>query len=204
MSIENCRGQEAKQNIVNNYELEPIIYVKLLEGQNRQGCCGVVTDKYYFFKATHKITQDIEDLIVGYDCANQFLELIGHQRLRLFNPLQGQANGNGGDNDEGGNNIQMAPLNKELSNAIHLLCCAWGRVPSGSLKNNLDYIRSRPDRPTNDFAIINFNRIISYDNQGRTLTEIIDDLRIDNPNLRQFTFNNMELILQNSNEVSHL
>lgn len=183
MPIGSCWGSEAKQRIVNEYNLEPIIYVKLLEGQERQGCCGVVTDKYYFFEATHKITNEVENLIVGYNCAEQLLDLIGHERLRLFNPIQGENNGNGGGG-QGGNNTAMAPINKELSNAIHLLCCAWGRVPSGSLKSNLDYIRSIPERPTNDFTITNFNRIVSYDNQGRTLTQIINDLRVDNPNLR--------------------
>jgi len=64
MPIGSCWGQEAKQRIVNEYNLEPIIYVKLLEGQERQGCCGVVTDKYYFFEATYKTTNEVENFLV--------------------------------------------------------------------------------------------------------------------------------------------
>lgn len=203
MPIGSCWGTEAKQRIVDEYDLEPIIYVKLLDGQERQGCCGVVTDKYYFFEATHKTTSDVENLIVGYNCAEQLLDLIGHARLTLFNPLQVENNGNGGGG-QGGMNTPMAPINRELSNAIHLLCCAWGRIPNGRLKSNLDYIRSIPERPTNDFTITNFNHIVSYDKQGRTLTQIIDDLRIDNPNLRQFSFENMEEVLVNNTENSNL
>ena len=203
MPIGSCWGTEAKQKIVDEYNLEPIIYVKLLDGQERQGCCGVVTDKYYFFEAIHKTTNEVENLIAGYICAEQLLDLIGHTKLTLFNPLQGKNNGNNGGG-QGGNNTPMAPINRELMNAINLLCCAWGRVPNRSLKSNLDYIRSIPKRPTNDFTIINFNHIVSYDIQKRTLTQIINDLRIDNPNLRQFSFENMKEVLVNNKEKSNL
>jgi hypothetical protein len=207
MSFSNCRGESAKEKIVSEYNLKPVVYIRLLNGQNIEGCCGPITDKYYLFEAEHKDTKALESFCVGYDCGSQFLLLIGHPPLQLFNPFQAEPAGNNGGGAGGNGNQQptMVPLNKELRNAIHILCSAWGgKAPKGGLRRFLEYIQKNPTRPTNAFAITEFNRIVGKDAMGRTLSKIIDDLRVDNPTLRQFNFPLMEEVLQAENCVSNL
>lgn len=206
MSLEKCHGDEAKQKIIDAYSLTPIVYIRLLAGQKIQGCCGPITDRYYSFEAEHKQTKAIETFVVGYHCGEQFLELIGHSKLQLFNPFQAQGHGGvGGGGAGGGNAVQIHPLNQELSDAIHLLTSAWGgKAPKGSLRTFLDYIRKKPQWPTQDFAIVGFNRILGKDKAQRSLTQIIIDIRIANPTLRNFTFPLMQQVLTNKNEPSHL
>ncbi len=88
MSIRSCRGEQAKLRIVDQYELSPVAHLKLLAGQETQGCCGRVTNRYYSFEAKERKTSKIEELVVGYDCTEQFLNLIELEPLPLFNPFQ--------------------------------------------------------------------------------------------------------------------
>lgn len=205
MSLSNCRGNEAKDKIVASYNIKPIVYVRLLAGQRIDGCCGPVTDKYYLFEAEHKETKKIENFSVGYDCGDQFLQLIGHEPISLFNPFKAEniQGGGGGGNNE--NEAQIHPLNRELKNAIHILCSAWGGyAPKGSMRKFLEYINKAPQRATNSFAIVGFNKIVGKDAKQRNLSEIINDLRVENPNLRNFTFPLMEAVLVEENETSNL
>ncbi|WP_067867882.1 hypothetical protein [Neptuniibacter marinus] len=203
MSITNCRGDKAKLDIVSNYDIKPVVYVRLLSGQKINGCCGPITDKYYLFEAENKQTKDIDTFCVGYDCGDQLLQLINHNPLQLFDPFQAQYGGQGGGN--GGEAQQLHPLNKELRNAIHILCSAWGgKAPKAGLRKFLEYINKNPSRPTNSFAITSFNRIVSKDAKGRTLTQIIGDIRLKNPNLRNFSFPLMEQVLKDEKQTSNL
>jgi hypothetical protein len=115
VAIGSCRGAERKREIVARYVLRPVVHAKLLDGQEVDGCCGLVTDRYYFFEAEERASRQREVFHVGYDCAEQFLELIGHPRLPLFNPLHDDAParpaGHGGQ--ERGAEPEMDALNRE-------------------------------------------------------------------------------------------
>lgn len=139
MKITNCHGSEAKPQVVAKYNIKPIIYTKLLNGQEIDGCCGPITDKYYLFETEDKQTQDVGSFCVGsfcvgYDCAVKFLVLINHPKSSLFNPFQAELKNQNGEN--AGTGIgkaqQMDPLNKELSDAIQILCSAWGLLLNGA------------------------------------------------------------------------
>ncbi|WP_019556494.1 hypothetical protein [Thiomicrorhabdus arctica] len=205
MSFLNCRGSEAKNKIVDSYNIKPIVYIRLLAGQKIDGCCGPITDKYYLFEAEHKETKEIENFSVGYDCGDQFLQLTGHAPISLFNPFQaenGQGGGGEGNNEAG---TQIHPLNRELKNAIHLLCSAWGGyAPKGSMRKFLEYINNSPQRATNSFAVVSFNNIVGKDAKNRNLSQIISDIRADNPTLREFAFPHMEKVLAEENKPSNL
>lgn len=206
MSLSNCRGNQAKNKIVASYNIKPIVYVRLLAGQRIDGCCGPITDKYYLFEAEHKETKEIENFSVGYDCGDQFLQLIDHEPISLFNPFQSEnIQGGGGERGNNGNEAQIHPLNRELKNAIHILCSAWGGyAPKGSMRKYLEYINNAPQRATNSFAVVGFNKIVGKDAKQRTLSKIINDLRVDNPTLKNFTFPLMEAVLIEENETSNL
>ncbi len=205
MSLSNCRGSEAKKRIVDSYNIKPIVYIRLLAGQKINGCCGPITDKYYLFEAEHKETKEIENFSVGYDCGDQFLQLTGHTPITLFNPFQAESRQGGGGKGKKGDVTQIHPLNRELKNAIHLLCSAWGGyAPKGSLRKYLEYINDAPQRATNSFAVIGFNNIVGKDAKNRNLSQIISDLKAGNPTLREFSFPHMEKVLVEEGEVSNL
>jgi hypothetical protein len=204
MSLSKCKGDAAKSSILSSYNIKPIMYIRLLAGQKINGCCGPIKDKYYLFEAVDKTNNKIENFSVGYDCGNQFLTLINHPSISLFNPFtspRGQTGGGGGTN---GNPVQMHGLNREFKDAIHILCSAWGYVPKGNMRLNLEYINNMPQRPTNASSIIKFNKTVGKDAKGRALSAIIADIRTKNPTLRNFSFPLMEAVLLNANEKSNL
>lgn len=207
MNLSNCRGDEAKNRIVTLYKIKPVVYMRLLAGQKIEGCCGPITDKYYLFEAENKKTKKCEDFFVGYDCGSQFLQLIGHAPISLFNPFQAvnKQTGGGGGGRVNENGMKIDPLNRELKNAIHILCSAWGgHAPTNSMKNFLGYINDKPERATNSFAVTAFNDIVGKDAKNRKLSEIINDLREKNPTLRDFIFPLMEFVLAKKNKSSNL
>lgn len=207
MKIKSCWGNDAKLEIVEKYNIKPVVYTTLLNGQKIDGCCGPITDKYYLFQTENKQTKEAGSFCVGRDCGEQFLKLINHSRISLFNPLQAEPKNQAGRNAGAGNvnTQQIAPLNKELSDAIQILCAAWGGyAPKGNLQRFLEYINSNPSRPTNSFAVVTFNRIVGKDAKGRTLARIIEDIRRDNPRLRIFTFPLMQQVLEDENQLSNL
>jgi hypothetical protein len=205
MSLSNCRGNEAKEKIVNLYNIKPIVYIRLLAGQRIDGCCGPITDKYYLFEAEHKENKTIENFSVGYDCGDQFLKLINHDPIGLFNPFQAENTQGAGGGENSGNGAQIHPLNRELKNAIHILCSGWGGyAPKGSMRKFLEYINNAPQRATNSFAIVSFNKIVGKDAKKRTLSKIISDIRVSNPTLRNFEFPHMEAVLVKESESSNL
>lgn len=211
MAIGSCRGEEKKEALVKQYELKPIAYLKLLNNQEKKGCCGKVTDSYYAFNARNRSTDEVESFYVGYHCAERLLELIPHEKLRLFNPLQSiqskSVNISGIRGENTLSDARIAPLNLELSNAIHLLCTTWGQPPHSTLLSYLEYIRQRPGDRTQDFTIIKFNEILGKDRGGRgrrTLSQMIEELRKDNPTMKHFSFPLMSEILEKYNENSNL
>ncbi|MBC8729451.1 hypothetical protein [Paraburkholderia sp. UCT2] len=217
MPTGSCLGEENKQRIVNGYDLVPVAQIKLLEGQMLKGCCGKVTNRYYHFEATPKSGGEVETFVVGYHCAERLLELIDHPKLHLFNPLAALGGGDrGGGIGIGGNGNGrpktdvsdprklMCPLNAELYDAIHLLCMAWRTVPGAPLRRTLQFLKDRPGQPTNDSSVERFNRIVGADRKERTLTAMIDELRLQNPSLRHFAFPEMAAALTRSNVSSNL
>jgi hypothetical protein len=204
VAINNCRGEVQKERIVREFALRPVLHVKLLPGQEIRGCCGLVTDRYYHFEAVSRANGQCESFSVGYDCAEQFLERIGHAPLPLFNPLwadgeAGLGGGRRGDGDRGDANggALVVPLNRELSVAIHVLFIAWRSLkPGGPLTKILNAIRRSPGRPAEDWQVRSLNTIVGKDAQRRTLRQIVADLRQQHPTFRDYEFPNIEAALR--------
>jgi len=77
----NCRGKEAKVKIVRHYSLSCVGHLKLLPGQNKQGCCGLLTDQYYAFEYKNRENPDDSGVFyAGRSCAIDFQEL-HHPRI---------------------------------------------------------------------------------------------------------------------------
>src|SRR6266700_2046998 len=149
MAIDNCRGRERKRAIVERYVLRPVVHAKLIDGQEIDGCCGRVTDRYYFFEAKPRDGGKTEAFHVGYDCAEQFLGLIDHPLLPLFNPLHedGVGHPRGAGAEARAAEPPMDPLNRELLNAIHIVFLSWRSfLPDSPLSQVLIEIRRNPGK----------------------------------------------------------
>lgn len=197
-SIKNCKGDEAKKQIVEEYDIYPISFVKLLEGQKREGCCGTLKDVYYTFSAINKETKKEESFFVGKSCAEQFLELLKLKKLPLFNPLTDindkskSATNNDKKNDTKEEIDKVLPINRELLNAIALLSIIWDS-PLKSMRNVCKF--SIESSTPNTKGIIWFNEKLKSDSKGRTLTQMCDELREKYPNFKVYNFDNLRKIL---------
>ena len=85
----NCRGHTIRLDIVNNYKVTPVAHIQLLNGQTKYSDAGqIIENDYYIFKLVNKkIESDVQTIICGIETANDFLRLINHQGLPIFNPL---------------------------------------------------------------------------------------------------------------------
>lgn len=190
--MENYRGKDGKQKICNDYSIKPISFIKLLKGQSKEGCCGLLTDRYYTFAYAKKGEEKnlFEYFFVGHHCANEFLEILGLNPLPFFNPLkqtkQGDGKNDGMSTSAKSNNH---PLNEELIAAINLLCISWNTIARSRLAYILDFTRSSNSTP-NQNGVIWFNDIVSTDKRKRTLRQMILELSKDN-DLRAFDFKEM-------------
>ncbi len=88
MSITNCRGDELKAQIVAKYDLACTAHLTLLDGQDKDGCCGRLTDEYYFFEYTAIEGDETGGFFVGRHCALKFAELADIDLPAKFNPLE--------------------------------------------------------------------------------------------------------------------
>lgn len=206
-----CRGTDKKKELVVKYDIKPVSYLKLLNGQTISGCCGKLTDNYYVFEAIKRKEAEAGSFYfkVGKDCAEQFLTLINHEPLKLFNPLRAAAKEQDGARNENNNTTKVdvpnrpnfTEVNRELLNSINLLLSAWQTFPKLGLKAIIDYTIKNP-QTDNLRGIEIFNKILASD--GRKMNKIIEELRELNPTLRDFSFNKMHDYLIKKKIISNL
>ena len=85
-----CRSTEKRQWIVKNYNVEPVAHIQLLAGQTKHSDAGATIEKdYYIFEAVHKVNGKEEVIQCGMGASRDFLKLLNHEGLPLFNPLHG-------------------------------------------------------------------------------------------------------------------
>lgn len=202
-----CRSSKVREKMVQEYNIKPIAHVRLLNGQKRQSCTkDLLTDSYYCFSYKAKDSDVTGTFLCGTYAANHFLELIQHPKLKVFDPLVSENVGtitSNGTNRDRGLNDTWHPTAKQLFNAINLIVICWGQVPGGVLqkiKNEIEKNKNREPLPGQIKAI---NTIISRDRKGRTLQQMLDDLRKNNNMIRDFHFNLLnESLIKNEVEPS--
>jgi hypothetical protein len=209
---DSCRGDNKKQKIIEKYNIKPIIHTKILNGQALNGCCrDEIKDSYYQFVLEEENSKDRYYIVVGKHCADRFIDLGNLEKLSLFNPFQniGGDNKSGkkdtkGNSEDGNQSNAMTPLNKELYQAINLLLIYWGgKPPYGKLEEILQYLRKNPTLNTQSWAIEKFNDILGKDATNKTLCEMIEYFKRDNP-LIEFSFLNLDKVLENSQQKSNI
>lgn len=193
--------------MVQEYDIKPIAHVRLLNGQKRQSCTkDLLTDSYYCFSYKAKDSDVTGTFLCGTYAANHFLELIQHPKLKVFDPLVSEnvgARTSNGTNGDGGLNDTWHPTAKQLFNAINLIVICWGQVPGGVLQKIKNEIEENKNRRPLLRQIKAINTIISRDRGGRTLQQMLDDLRKNDNKIRDFNFNLLnESLIKNKVEPS--
>lgn len=196
-----CYGEKNRESIVNEYNIELLIYAKLLNGKTKHSDArDTLTDRYYEFLCNHKTDKSVQKIITcGSGAGEHLIKLAELKRPKIFNPLIGEGNGvHGGGGNGTDTSTQWDPLTKELYNAIRWLICCWDIIPYGKLldikKGLEDYYYNEP------FAskIIYINNVLNKDKRGRTLTQMINEFRVNN-NIREYNFNLINIKLRESN-----
>lgn len=181
-----CRGREVREQIVRNYQVTPVAHVKLLSGQTKRSDAEAnISDEYYIFEAIDSKGKK-EIIQCGMGAARDFLDLLNHDGLPLFNPLHidGNVGGYGGVNPRPrGSENQVQNWNrtaKQLYNAIMWLITIWGWEPDKPLFEFRKDIMENFNREPFDWKVKRVNTVIQRGGHGKTLTEIINDFRNKN------------------------
>lgn len=141
---------------------------------------------YYIFYATNKVSGRREIIQCGMGAAKDFLRLIGHEGLSLFNPLHGEGGvgGHGGVNIGGNGGRRLAevwnPIAQQLFNAIMWIILIIDAKPDTPIFDIREKVYRFKDRVPFASQVKAVNTIIGKNLGGRTLTEAIEELRANN------------------------
>lgn len=140
-----CRSTERRQWIVDNYNVVPIAHIQLLAGQTKHSDAGsMIENDYYIFHAIDKASGRREIIQCGMGAARDFLRLIEHEGLPLFNPLHGEGGEGGAGGHSGGNPSENGgrrpvevwnPTSKQLFNAIMWIILIIDAKPDTTIFN---------------------------------------------------------------------
>ena len=180
----NCRGTETRRLIVKEYDVKPVAHIKLLAGQTKHSDAeATIKGEYYIFNATRKSDGKTEIIQCGMGAARDFLSILAIPGLPIFNPLKEESNNKTISKEKGIKGKKADNWNataKQLYNAIMWLIIAWDAKPNTPLfefkEDILKYKNSNPF----DWKIKRVNTVIKNGGKGKTLTEIVNDLRKSN------------------------
>lgn len=180
-----CRSEERRQYIVNNYNVVPVAHIQLLNGQTKHSDAGqIIENDYYIFEATGKVNGKKEIIQCGMTAARDFLKKINHEGLPLFNPLHGvgETGENGGRNsgDNKSKKVKWNPIAKQLYNAIMWVIVIIDAKPNTAIYEIKEKVWEFKSYKPFQSRVKAVNTIIGKNIVGKTLTEAIDELRHDN------------------------
>lgn len=179
-----CRGAETRKSIVKEYKVEPVAHIKLLANQTKHSDAGAtIEDQYYIFTAIRKSDGQKEIIQCGMGAARDFLQIIEHPGLPLFNPLKGEKITSSSNSKSSNAHKKLDSWNataKQLYNAIMWLIIAWDAKPDTPLFEFKDDIMKYRRYDPFDWKIKRVNTVIKNGGKGKTLTEIINAFSKDN------------------------
>lgn len=183
-----CRSTERRQWIVENYNVVPVAHIQLLAGQTKRSDAGaIIENDYYIFEAVNRGSGAKEIIQCGMGAAGDFLRLLNHDGLPLFNPLHGEGGGQGGNpgGNLGGNGgrreaEEWNPTVKQLYNAIMWVILIIEAKPNTKIFELRKTVYRLKDKAPYDTQVKGVNTIIERTLGGKTLTEVIEELREKN------------------------
>ena len=207
---------DLKEGIVKNNIVFPVTQLKLLEKQQKNGCCGPLSRNYYLFGFMQRGTRGEEgetgSFYVGSDCAKQFVKLINERRRRagkrkgepyrvlslppLFNPQSHARNIYP---------VNTYESNRELIDAIHLIATLWDTPIYGSLLYILTSMLRHPDRAVSDASTLFVNSVIGKDRKivSGECANFYERLALEEQITGHFRFDELAMIVDRSDKASH-
>ena len=174
-----CRSTERRQWIVDKYNVVPVAHIQLLAGQTKHSdASAMIENDYYIFQATDKVSGRRESIQCGMGAARDFLRLIEHEGVPLFNPLHGEGGvgGHGGGNGGRRPEDEWNPIAQQLFNAIMWVILIIDAEPGTPIIDIKEKVYRFKDREPFNSQVKAVNTIIGKKLGGRTLTEAIDEL----------------------------
>jgi hypothetical protein len=135
-------------------------------------------------------------MLCGEHAAKDFLQLINHPGLPLFNPLLAQSvmRGAGTSGTSQGARTKWDASAKQLHDAIHLLIVCWASPPGPVLFEIKTKLENFSDRPPFSSQVKAINTVIGKDSRNRTLAEMVNDLAREN-SIKTYDFSFLDAIL---------
>ena len=183
-----CRSTEKRRWIIENYNVIPVAHIQLLAGQTKHSDAGkIINNDYYIFEAINKSSDAKEIIQCGMGAARDFLRLLNHEGLPIFNPLHGGELAGDYENQQtriGGANgrrkTNWNPIAKQLYNAIMWIIIIIDAKPNTPIFEIRDKVYKYKDREPFAKQIRAVNTIIRKNLPNSTLTEAINNLRAKN------------------------
>lgn len=197
-----CRGNEKRMGIVEEYDIELVRYSRLLNGQIKKSDANdKIKDRYYVFLCTSKRDKSKRVIECGSHVAREFMKLANISPIKLFNPLNGEERieNNNLNNNNNSNKKKWNRTALELYNAINLLEMYWDIVLTGILLEIKKELNDNPYLEPQVRRIKAVNTCISK--SGKSITDIIEILK-ENNDIREFNFDNLNKILLNYQKKS--
>lgn len=195
------RGDKRKREFLDSHEVAFVFAVKLTGVKNVIGSCGPVTDEFYVFRARGRKlpVSDHQFLVMGPGCAKAMTKLLDVAHSKPWNPAVAFRKGS----DIPEIYHRLCPRNRQLHDAIWLLCLAWRVLPQHQLLEILNAIYTRPADPVPDHWLEKFANTLSKDRQGRDIIALMADLRKQWRDLRWFDFDELLGILRQESPAGH-
>lgn len=197
----NCWGKEARKSIVSEYYLTQIAHLKILNGQEKNSCTGrTLTDNYFLFEyVSKKNSEEKGSFFCGSGAGYHFLKLLNQRALPLFNPLRQDidVNNHRGGNDRRQKVQEWNSVTKQLVQALNILIVVENIAPRpGPITNILKKKYQYRDREPFDSDIKSVNTILGKFLGGLTLQEMLNELRLNGEQIRNFDFGLLNARLQ--------
>ncbi|NFC89520.1 hypothetical protein EXN13_18100 [Clostridium botulinum] len=206
MPINYCRTPRLREELVANFYIKPYAHVRLLNGQTKKSATGDTLERsYYCFTYSNKNdSSDNGSFICGKHAGDHFCRLLNVPRLTMFNPLQEEHNlGNRNANGNGDMHVSWDTTAKQLYNAINIIIMCWDNIlPNSPLIEIKEKIERCYYRKPSQAQIKAINTIISRDYMGRTIQDMLTELR-DQNEIREFEFTLLNEVLVSNNKISH-
>jgi hypothetical protein len=208
--IFDCRTHDVRLLLAEIYEIKPIIYTVVLDGQEKYGCCDNIPLRGKYFSFEYKSILNPSDFgvfFVGEHCGFDFIEILKSKNLNSFDPVFFDPYSRNINNSIGKSNnnllstdkfFKMTPLNKEVFIAINLICISWNKVSYGNLSAIINFC-STSKIDTQNWVIDFINKIIGKDALGRNLIKIYQELQDKYGIRRDYSFENLVSIINKNN-----
>lgn len=199
------RGEKAREEIAKNFAVVQIAhYINLSEKPVKSVFRDDLQEVFIIELIDKKDENSRQSYVVGSTVAVSLFRLTNQKSIPLFHPFKDEnksQSSNSSPMPATKSNKPRTPLNEELYQALNIVLSIYGyNRPDGLFAKLLVEVRDDfPNYDVKEFKIRNFDKALKK--FGRTLYDLIGDLKTRHPDLRNFSFPLMEQILGPDNAI---